>query len=275
MRHAKSDPVQPRGPLAVLTSCLVDADSATRARAGWARRRALGASAIVQIIGLGLLLVVPLLATGHRLVIQQMQIIPPPYGGNPPPNRALPPQHSQQTLVPDSKLHPTFTHETQIIPPTRIPREIAESSRADEAAGPNLPVVPGGIAGDDTARIGLIPIPGEREGMPLPKPSVPIPPIPAQPVSVSQGVELAMLIHRVEPLYPTFAKQAHIEGLVELHAIISRDGTIEKLETLSGNPFLARAARDAVLQWRFRPTLLDKQPIEVDTYITVKFSLGQ
>ena len=83
-----------------------------------------------------------------------------------------------------------------------------------------------------------------------------------------------MLIHRVEPVYPPIAKQTHTEGTVQLHAIIARDGSIASLEALSGHPLLIRAAREAVSQWRYRPTLLGGEPVEVETYITVIFRLG-
>jgi protein TonB len=95
----------------------------------------------------------------------------------------------------------------------------------------------------------------------------------AKPVSVSQGVMEAALIHRVQPAYPVIAKFNHISGPVVLHAIIGTDGTIQKLEVVSGNSILAMAAVTAVRDWRYRPTLLSGNPVEVDTYITVNFVL--
>jgi protein TonB len=83
-----------------------------------------------------------------------------------------------------------------------------------------------------------------------------------------------MLIHRVEPLYPPVARQTRIQGTVQLHAVIARDGSIASLEALSGHPLLIRAALDAVRQWRYRATLLGSEPVEVETYITVIFKLG-
>jgi protein TonB len=61
---------------------------------------------------------------------------------------------------------------------------------------------------------------------------------------------------------------------VQLHAVIARNGSIESLEALSGHPLLVKAALDAVRQWRYRPTLLSGEPVEVETYITVHFVLG-
>ena len=84
-----------------------------------------------------------------------------------------------------------------------------------------------------------------------------------------------MLIHRIEPQYPAIAKIARVSGTVELRAIIGRDGSVSSIEVLSGNPLLARAAVEAVRQWRYRPTILDGEAVEVETRITVNFVLGQ
>ena len=79
------------------------------------------------------------------------------------------------------------------------------------------------------------------------------------------------LIHRVEPTYPRLANLTHLQGEVKLHAIIARDGSIEDLSVTSGHPLLAAAAMDAVKQWRYRPFLLNGQPVEVETTVTVNF----
>lgn len=77
------------------------------------------------------------------------------------------------------------------------------------------------------------------------------------------------------PIYPQLAKQAHIEGTVVLHAIIAKDGTISNLQFISGHPLLMKAAIDAVRQWQYKPTLLNGESVEVDTTITVVFTLGE
>jgi protein TonB len=81
------------------------------------------------------------------------------------------------------------------------------------------------------------------------------------------------LIHRVEPDYPRIAIITRLSGTVVLRATIGTDGEVHGIEVLSGNPILAEAARAAVRQWRYRPTLLDGQPVEVETQITVNFVL--
>lgn len=82
------------------------------------------------------------------------------------------------------------------------------------------------------------------------------------------------MIYRVQPVYPPLAKTTHVEGTVEFTAIISKQGTIENLQLLRGHPLLVNAARQAVLQWRYRPTLLNGEPVEVITDIVVKFTLS-
>jgi protein TonB len=83
-----------------------------------------------------------------------------------------------------------------------------------------------------------------------------------------------MLTHRVEPQYPPLARQARVQGPVLLEATIAQDGTIENLRVVSGHPMLVRAAVDAVKQWRYRPYLLNGQPVEVETQVQVNFNLG-
>ena len=94
-------------------------------------------------------------------------------------------------------------------------------------------------------------------------------------ISVGGLVQQAMLIRRVEPSYPQLAKQTRVSGQVHLHAIISTDGNIASLQVIDGHPLLVQSALDAVGQWRYKPTLLNGQAVEVETIITVIYSLGQ
>jgi periplasmic protein TonB len=97
-------------------------------------------------------------------------------------------------------------------------------------------------------------------------------PAPSQPPRTSVLME-GNLIHRVEPQYPAIAKQIHLQGTVILNAVISREGNIERVGVASGPGLLALAARDAVLQWKYRPYFLNGEPVEVETQITVNFTL--
>jgi protein TonB len=98
-------------------------------------------------------------------------------------------------------------------------------------------------------------------------------PHPASPLHKNEGVMEAMLVRRVQPEYPPLARAAHVSGTVQLRAIIARDGTVRELQVVSGNPLLVQAARAAVIKWRYRPTLLNGEPVEVETYITANFVL--
>jgi protein TonB len=100
---------------------------------------------------------------------------------------------------------------------------------------------------------------------------VPKPPDPPKRIPVSVLSE-AQLINKVVPTYPRPAQLAGVQGQVKLHAIISRDGTIQSLSLISGPPLLAQAAISAVEQWRYRPYILNGVPVEVETWITVSFT---
>jgi protein TonB len=82
------------------------------------------------------------------------------------------------------------------------------------------------------------------------------------------------LIRRVQPVYPPLARSARIQGSVLVYALISKAGTMENVHAISGHPLLVPAAIDAVSQWRYRPYILNSEPIEVETQITVNFYLG-
>jgi protein TonB len=94
-------------------------------------------------------------------------------------------------------------------------------------------------------------------------------------VRVGGQVQAANLIKKVTPTYPPLAKQARISGQVRFTAIIGKDGTIQNLQLVSGHPLLVAAARDAVTQWIYKPTLLNNEPVEVITQIDVNFTLSQ
>jgi len=110
--------------------------------------------------------------------------------------------------------------------------------------------------------------------------TIPAPVPPAQDNNVATRVRLggqvqaAKIISQPQPVYPALARQARIQGDVVVHAIIGKDGRVNELQVISGHPSLVKAAFDSVKQWRYQPTLLNDQPVEVDTTITVTFVLG-
>lgn len=105
--------------------------------------------------------------------------------------------------------------------------------------------------------------------------AIPAPPaaVPPQRIQVSQGIVEGMLVHTVKPIYPALARNAHVEGQVVLKAVIAKDGSIRDLKVLKGPAMLTRSAMTAVKQWRYKPYLLNAQPVEVETQITLDFRL--
>jgi TonB family protein len=100
------------------------------------------------------------------------------------------------------------------------------------------------------------------------------PPTTAQKIRVGGSAQQKKLIHQVPPVYPPLAKQARIQGTVRLTAIIGKDGTVQDVQLVSGHPLLVPAAMEAVRQWRYEPTLLNGEPVEVITQIDVNFTLS-
>ena len=127
-----------------------------------------------------------------------------------------------------------------------------------------------GIAGLLSTK-GMLP----PEPPPPAKPVVVTPAPPRRPIRVSAGVEAARRINFVLPVYPPMARAVRIQGTVELIGVIAKDGSIESLRVVSGHPLLVQAALDAVRQWRYRPTMLSGEPVEVIAPITVTFTLQQ
>jgi len=116
------------------------------------------------------------------------------------------------------------------------------------------------------------------EQSPVPDPKLlaasrPVASVAEQRVSVAPPISQALLLTKVVPMYPPLARQARIQGEVVLDAIISRDGTVERLTVLSGHPMLVPAAIDAVKQWRYRPYVVAGRPVPIETHVTVNFSL--
>jgi protein TonB len=161
---------------------------------------------------------------------------------------------------------------TKLIAPGRIPTSIDRTP--DEPAPNPGALFPGAIRAEGNgsggdAIPGFIPGPGTTVApRPEPRPATP------QRIKVSDGVTTGMLIFRVQPVYPPLARMSRVQGAVQLHAVIGRDGTIQNLTTLSGHPMLVPAAVEAVRQWRYRPYLLNGEPVEVETQVTVNFTLG-
>ena len=94
-------------------------------------------------------------------------------------------------------------------------------------------------------------------------------------ITVGGGVQGAMIVRKVPPVYPDLAKRAGVAGVVQLSAVIAKDGTVQQLNVLSGPPLLIQAALDAVKQWVYQPTMVGGSPVEVETTIDINFTLAQ
>jgi protein TonB len=219
----------------------------------------------LQAVLVGILVLIPLLFT-EALPKQQLMtflVAPPP----PPP----PPPPPAAAVVKVVKQIQSDLVNGQLRTPTKIPEKV-QMIKEEEAPPPMMASggvvggVPGGVPGGQMGGV----IGGIISSTPVAVPRVATP----QRVRVSQGVSQGLLIRKVQPVYPPLARQARIQGSVILQAEISKEGSIENLRLISGHPMLAPSAIEAVKQWRYKPYFLNGEPVEVETQITVNFSLS-
>jgi protein TonB len=152
----------------------------------------------------------------------------------------------------------------QLTAPTKIPKNI-QMVTEKEAPPSNFGVAGGLDGGSNGGVMGSIFGNG-------PAPQVKA--APPKKVNISAGVAVGMLVQKTMPVYPPIAKAARVSGTVVLEATISKTGTIENLKVMSGPAMLQQAAIDAVRSWRYRPYLLNNDPVEVETTVNVIFTLG-
>jgi len=221
-------------------------------------------SFLLQCALIGILILVPLIYT-EALPRQQLMtflVAPPPPPPPPPPPAAIP--------VKVVKVIQTDIINGQLRTPTKIPEKVAmikeESAPPPMTSAGVIGGVPGGVPGGSMGGV----IGGIIGSTPVAVPKVAVP----NRIRVSGGVQQGNLVNRVNPVYPAIAKAARISGTVVLQAEISKQGTIENLHVLSGHPMLVQSALDAVKQWRYKPYLLNGEPVPVETTITVTFTLS-
>jgi protein TonB len=186
----------------------------------------------------------------------------------PPPPPPPPPPVAAQIVHVKPQVH--LMDAGKLVAPKVIPKEI-KIIKEDAEPDPGMMGVSGGVPGGvPGGQMGGV-IGGVIGGVG----GAPPPPRPTQ-TRIRQGgaVTAASLINKVQPSYPPLARQTRISGTVRLHAIISKAGTVQQLEVISGHPLLVQAALDAVRQWKYRPTTLNGEPVEVDTTVDVIFSLN-
>jgi protein TonB len=248
----------PRESSGFLKGCLVDGDAEQRTRERRVRRRALVISVALQGAALAALILVPLFGKPARIAFASY--IPlPPYHHSSGATRVETPHDKQRR----------FTHTVCVICPLLPPAAPTSHVSADPPTDPVPPGVPTGPGGA-TLCPGCINIGGANDRRPPPPP----PDAPARTERVHMTrLDPAMLTHRVEPVYPTLAKQLGRSGRVELKAVIATDGSIQSLQVAGGDPLFYQSAMDAVRQWRYSPTVLNGQPVEIDTYISVIYTM--
>ncbi|MFZ0882574.1 MAG: energy transducer TonB [Candidatus Acidiferrales bacterium] len=255
--------------LGSLSNCMLENDAEARNRARKLRHKALVGSIAFEAALIGAMLLWPLITPGVLTGGFIVTPAPPYHGGGDVVER-----HALSNAHPP----PSATRPQSIclmcVPPAipvgvRAVSNDASSASIDNAPGigdggrdglpGDGPILPGGI-GDG------------KPPMELRKPSPP--PRPA-PLHMSEGVMEAALIYKVQPLYPAIPRAMHLSGTVRLRAIIAADGSIRHVDVISGNPLLAQSAVAAVYEWRYRPTRLNGEAVEVETLITVNFVLDQ
>ncbi len=245
---------------------LLETSTQAKSRRGWATL----VSFLLETSVLGVLILVPLLYTDAlpAAVHWVDNAIAMPTSG-PPPDSTPAGDNTIRKPVPETNADRTFRAPDLDAVPDH-PYIPTEPETPPPAIGSNTPYIPGAIPGGGNGGNPIID--NMLRSLTMNRPAVEPPP--TAPVVISH-VDEARLIYRVQPQYPEIARIGRIEGPVVLHAIIARDGTIRAAEIVSGHPVLARAALDAVRQWRYRPFHLGGHPVEVDTQITVNFILSR
>src|SRR3974390_562575 len=225
-------------------------------------------SMAVEVGLLAILILIPLIYTEAlpKTLMSSILLAPPPPPPPPPPPAAV------QVVKIKPVAH--LMEAGKLVAPKAIPKDIKiikeEEQPPDMGMGGVAGGVPGGVAGGSMGGVIGGVIGGVATSAPPPPPKAAV-----TRTRVGGAVQAAKLVNRVQPVYPPLARQTRISGTVKLHAIIGKDGNVTQLQVLSGHPLLVQSALDAVRQWRYQPTLLNGEPVEVDTEIDVIFSLAQ
>jgi len=207
------------------------------------------------------LIVIPLYLTDplpKRETLTMLYLPPPPAAGSNATKLRAP--TSTSTYTPTSVSIPIAVRKAQEAPPVPV----------DTGVGV-VGGVPGGVVGGLPAGVLSEVLSSTRS---VPAPAKMPDPAPVKRIRVASRVVEANLIQDVTPQYPPEAGRARIEGTVVLLALIGTDGSVKDVRIESGLPILAQAAIDAVKQWRYKPYMVDGEPVEVDSRITINFALS-
>jgi periplasmic protein TonB len=246
----------------IFADSMLETSWAQRARHSWTTFTSFGLQALI----IGLLLLLPVLQTvglpAARTVSTPISLgrrYPDPIAGT---VRGTAAPHAAQNNSPS----PRF------VAPGRIPRII--STTADDAPSQTPAEHCNAICDPIASTIGTTSGPGLPFSLGGNRPMLPTPPPTITRAIRTSSMLEGNLLRRIDPVYPPLAKTARIQGPVVLVAVISKAGTIDNLHAVSGPPMLVQAAVNAVSQWRYRPYILNNEPIEVETQITINFLLS-
>ncbi len=224
-------------------------------------------STVLQCALLVVLILIPLIYTEAlpKAMLTTLLVAPPPPPPPPPPPAATP----VKVVKPMARL----IEAGKLMAPRVIPKEVAmikeQELPPEVSAGTAIGGVPGGVPGGQAGGVLGGILGGTGSNMPPPPKETP------KRIRVGGQVQQARLIRKVTPTYPPLARQARIQGTVRLQAVIAKDGSVQELQVLpGGHPLLVQAALDAVRQWRYQPTLLNGEPVEVITTVDVVFTLS-
>jgi periplasmic protein TonB len=236
---------------------MLETSCAERSRRSWTTLTSFGLQAVVMMFLLLIPLIRPVAIPFLRTLETPVMLAPPP---GPPPSG---PPHAINRPAQSNLANGV------VILPTVIPPHIqmVEETEGPPQLGPAGPYVPGSTGNGDPRGVAF----GFGNSVRVLPPAPP--PVATRPIRISSMSE-GDLIRKVQPAYPPIARSARIQGQVLLAAIISKAGTIENLRVIAGPPMLLSAAIDAVKQWRYRPYILNDEPVEVETQITINFSLS-
>jgi protein TonB len=234
--------------------CLVEGDGEQNARERKIKRRAIVVSIVLQSTALAVFVIAPLFAKTAELT-ERIVVPVPPYRNSPAPRQATQPSTGTTHIV-----RCLYCFEPRSIPP------MVPTLEREDVQGP--PEISGSIANSTSN--------GSPYGVPIGD-SRPQPPR-AEEVTHEKKriheshIDPALLTRRIEPVFPSLARQTRRSGRVELHALIGTDGSVQELQVVSGDPLFVNSALEAVRQWHYKPTYLNGQPVEIDTFITVIYT---
>lgn len=246
---------------------------AARTRRAWT----VAVSFLSQVLGIGFLILVPLIITDSLPKGRLHDLL---FAPTPPPARPAPPAMKAVQVVSTERIpvRPTKT----LVQPGLMPKKAQVIVDPPDVARPGGPQgqpigIEGGMPGGDEPS-GVL-----REIIEAARPPAPPTPVrnerpierPPQRVVMGGNVLEGKLIHKVMPVYPKIALQVRATGVVRIAAVIGTNGRIREMGVLSGHPLLVKAAIDAVRQWVYQPTLLNGDPVEIESTIDVSFTLRQ